>query len=413
MDNCFRYRLGAEVLLFALISIIALHPVRIDAGEVSLEPIMEARSGIVRVRSLCMDGSSVLESRERTGFLIGEKGYEPYVITTAEGLEFSSDEKKQIGQKHKLDENAQISSEIDIIFQGDVEVGVSIVGSSEQKDLAILKLNQTLSDKYTLEFSGNEASKGMTVWLLTFPFNIEEREENYGTTDVVVGSGTIKNIARDALNDIRYLSYDIAEDDGALGGPVLAGDGSVLGMNVQSDDGGSLALDGQEIMQLLELHNVRYSIKAQENTVKHSRWPVILGSLIFALLLWLVSQLMKLKKTRKRQQGKQRLRRKTKDRFPANAILVRLLDNSSVALEAPRFTMGSSQGADYTITGNRKVSRAHAVISRDKEKYFLEDLGSTNGTSVNGKKLRVGERMQLADGDSIMLANEKFEFRQI
>ena len=75
--------------------------------------------------------------------------------------------------------------------------------------------------------------------------------------------------------------------------------------------------------------------------------------------------------------------------------------------------MGSSQGADYTITGNRKVSRAHAVITRDKEKYFLEDLGSTNGTSVNGKKLRVGERMQLADGDSIMLANEKFEFRQI
>ena len=48
---------------------------------------------------------------------------------------------------------------------------------------------------------------------------------------------------------------------------------------------------------------------------------------------------------------------------------------------------------------SRTVSRRHARIVHDVDGYFLEDLNSINGTSING--FRVEHRMRLEDGDRI------------
>jgi phosphoserine phosphatase RsbU/P len=47
------------------------------------------------------------------------------------------------------------------------------------------------------------------------------------------------------------------------------------------------------------------------------------------------------------------------------------------------------------------VSRRHAQVTRDKDSYFVEDLGSGNGTFVNGK--RIQERTQLNANDRLKL----------
>ncbi|HKP45391.1 MAG TPA: FHA domain-containing protein [Pyrinomonadaceae bacterium] len=61
-----------------------------------------------------------------------------------------------------------------------------------------------------------------------------------------------------------------------------------------------------------------------------------------------------------------------------------------------------------------KVSRRHArIIYRDGQ-YFLEDLGSTNGTFVNrGKRLLPGTRQVLNDGDEIIVGKTFLRFRVI
>ncbi|MDY7041010.1 MAG: FHA domain-containing protein [Chloroflexota bacterium] len=51
------------------------------------------------------------------------------------------------------------------------------------------------------------------------------------------------------------------------------------------------------------------------------------------------------------------------------------------------------------------VSRRHVRVSARNGRHFLEDLGSTNGTKVNGKLLRIGERVLLVSGDRIWLGN--------
>lgn len=58
-----------------------------------------------------------------------------------------------------------------------------------------------------------------------------------------------------------------------------------------------------------------------------------------------------------------------------------------------------------------KVSRRHARIIRRNEQYFIEDLGSTNGTFVNrGRRLLPGDRQQLRDGDEIIIGKTFLRF---
>lgn len=58
-----------------------------------------------------------------------------------------------------------------------------------------------------------------------------------------------------------------------------------------------------------------------------------------------------------------------------------------------------------------KVSRRHARITLRDSQYFLEDLGSTNGTFVNrGKRLPPGYRQPLRDGDEIIVGKTFLRF---
>ena len=61
-----------------------------------------------------------------------------------------------------------------------------------------------------------------------------------------------------------------------------------------------------------------------------------------------------------------------------------------------------------------KISRRHARLTLHNGSYFLEDLGSTNGTFVNrGKRLSPGARQPLNDGDEIIVGKTFLRFRLV
>ncbi|MBP9085617.1 MAG: DUF4388 domain-containing protein [Kofleriaceae bacterium] len=85
---------------------------------------------------------------------------------------------------------------------------------------------------------------------------------------------------------------------------------------------------------------------------------------------------------------------------------------------ALRFISGKYQGGEFPVRLNREiiigrssdldmvlvedmVSRRHAKISSSKDEVFIQDLGSTNGTFVNGEK--IAGRARLSEGDRILL----------
>jgi hypothetical protein len=71
-------------------------------------------------------------------------------------------------------------------------------------------------------------------------------------------------------------------------------------------------------------------------------------------------------------------------------------------LEADEVIIG--RGEENGIVLNiAEVSRQHAVLTRSEEGYMIKDLGSTNGTFVDKKK--IGGKYLLKPGDTIMLGD--------
>ncbi len=66
-----------------------------------------------------------------------------------------------------------------------------------------------------------------------------------------------------------------------------------------------------------------------------------------------------------------------------------------------------SEEADIVFYGNVKssVSRVHCTIKVKAERYYLTDNGSSNGTSVNARKLQAEVAVELKNGDEIILGD--------
>jgi len=70
--------------------------------------------------------------------------------------------------------------------------------------------------------------------------------------------------------------------------------------------------------------------------------------------------------------------------------------------------IGRAPGNDLYIDYDPQVSSRHAVITLEDKRYFIEDLGSTNKTYVNGMK--IDSRTELNSGDEIKIGNTIFNF---
>ena len=81
-------------------------------------------------------------------------------------------------------------------------------------------------------------------------------------------------------------------------------------------------------------------------------------------------------------------------------IIGRGLDNNDHHLDLSRF------GAEQL-----GVSRRHIRLIRGTTTLVIEDLGTRNGTYVNGKKLPIGQHAILSDGDEIRLGKITFVVR--
>lgn len=73
--------------------------------------------------------------------------------------------------------------------------------------------------------------------------------------------------------------------------------------------------------------------------------------------------------------------------------------------EQGRSLLGRSRWCDCVIGGSH-VSRRHAFLGRDGERWWLEDCRSRNGTFVNGRRL-IGAT-EVRPGDEIALGDIRF-----
>jgi len=78
------------------------------------------------------------------------------------------------------------------------------------------------------------------------------------------------------------------------------------------------------------------------------------------------------------------------------------LAGQSWTIKSDIFSIGRGGECDLTLP-ERQVSRTHVKILHDNGHYLLQDLGSKNGTHLNGKKVE-STTVPLFDGDEIQIA---------
>jgi pSer/pThr/pTyr-binding forkhead associated (FHA) protein len=65
-------------------------------------------------------------------------------------------------------------------------------------------------------------------------------------------------------------------------------------------------------------------------------------------------------------------------------------------VDRPLVRIGRGSGNDIPLQ-DTQASRQHAEISQQGEQFFIRDLGSTNGTFVNGERLTAPRLLQPGD----------------
>lgn len=82
-----------------------------------------------------------------------------------------------------------------------------------------------------------------------------------------------------------------------------------------------------------------------------------------------------------------------------------------LSLSDTRTTLGRNADCTIPLTG-KQVSRQHAHLYHQDGKYVLEDLGSSNGTFVNGKRIPAHRPTALSERDTFQIGPYLFGFRE-
>ena len=86
----------------------------------------------------------------------------------------------------------------------------------------------------------------------------------------------------------------------------------------------------------------------------------------------------------------------------------------SFVIKKNEFVFGrgkADQPIDGVLANETSVSRVHCVIVQENCKYFLQDLGSVNGTYVNGIRLKPEQKYPIQSDDKVSIAKVDFIVR--
>src|SRR5580658_6490600 len=89
------------------------------------------------------------------------------------------------------------------------------------------------------------------------------------------------------------------------------------------------------------------------------------------------------------------------------ARLVSLDGGQTVDLVKDLTLFGRDEDCDVRLD-HKSISKLHCVIVKTDGLLLIRDLGSTNGTRVNGQRVR---RAALLPNDSLSIANLKFQIK--
>ncbi len=96
------------------------------------------------------------------------------------------------------------------------------------------------------------------------------------------------------------------------------------------------------------------------------------------------------------------------DENPAKLVVTRNGQAREFLLKKPDITIGRAPSNDIALSGDQLASRRHALIRFDGVNFTIRDVGSANGTYINGVELRAPT--PLRNGDHIGVGEHEIVF---
>lgn len=107
---------------------------------------------------------------------------------------------------------------------------------------------------------------------------------------------------------------------------------------------------------------------------------------------------------------------KTTVEFTPQVVYIKVMDSKLMIpkellrLESGEVWTAGRDSSNQIVIEDQKVSRKQFEVSRKGQQYFINDLGSVNGTHVNGSALTPHQPLLLKSGDAISVLDNLFYF---
>ena len=102
------------------------------------------------------------------------------------------------------------------------------------------------------------------------------------------------------------------------------------------------------------------------------------------------------------------------DEEPKKQVKAALVFTSgkTVVVDGERFVIGRNPGMVNYVVNTTGVSRAHLeIVKQSNGSYGVKDLGSKNGTSINGVRIDANKIYSLKETDTVKFAKEEFSLK--
>ncbi len=318
-----------------------------------------------------------------------------------------------------------------------------VLHASRELDLAVLRIVPQENGGHRpgiLSLREGKALKGEQVAAIGYPGSSDQINaggDMLPFLEPTLTQGAISKVAPGSFNEtgrtLEIVQHTASVNPGNSGGPLIDYCGSVLGINtvisVWSSDGVTptnntfWASSANPIAGFLRDTGIPFTSHQQECDPENPEMVnpaggdnsllIILavlcgaGALVIGGIYYVASQ-------NKGDDGSKSLRGGGV-KSSGRAILAVSMDGQSAKFSASQLqsgvTIGRASENTLTIT-DRNLSRRHASLSLQGRKMMLTDLGSSNGTKVDGRRLKPNEPVQINTKSKVELGGVALVLRR-
>lgn len=376
-------------LLFGAIGIPA-------SAQVSREVIAKADSGVGRVLTDTGTGSGVVVARQGND----------YVFLT---------------NHHVIDGAQRI--QVGFTYEGRVQIyEARIIDADQTVDLAILRLSPRIGEgghpAAIMPVATRPLERGELVAAMGYPGLSDATGEGRNAPEYYISTVTQGVISRISEGDFgrgerrrEIVQHDAAVNPGNSGGPLVDVCGHLIGINtaVATGRGQNVAPQGTywaSSSAVVANYLRRFEVPATYietgcPTLTGQNWSsleMVLGG-VAVLGLGGAALFVGLRRRTKATPARVALSK-------GNVALYITLNGKRTAVSKQQLQSGITIGRDESCTLSapvRDLSRRHARIYVKDRRLMIEDLGSTNGTQVDGQRLMPNTPMQFNTSSTVVL----------